>query len=63
MLSHTCPTYAVTLCTCEDFSEDAVVKSPPPPLSDYVFTVHDVLAAFCSDAESRKRRCWEDISV
>lgn len=30
MLSHTCPTYAVTLCTCEDFSEDAVVKSPPP---------------------------------
>lgn len=29
MLSHTCPTYAVTLCTCEDFSEDAVVKPPP----------------------------------
>lgn len=31
MLSHTCPTSAVTLCTCEDFSEDAVVRSPPPP--------------------------------
>lgn len=55
MLSHTCPTYAVTLSTCKDFSEDAVVKSPPPPLSDDVFSFHDVLAAFCSDAVQEKK--------
>lgn len=42
------PTHAFMLCTCEDFSEAGAVKRG--------FSSQDVLADFCSDAESWKSR-------